>query len=136
MLRITLAVVCGFIAWMLAWFAGEQVLSAIAPDAFGVHQRAFEAALIKGGAYRANSTMLLTHLPLAAIVSLLAGYLCAVIARGDPRARLVLAVLLLAIGVMKAAMSWPLVPLWYHIAYTALLPAMAIVGGRLKRAKR
>ena len=61
MFRIALAVVCGFIAWMLAWFAGEQLLSAISPQGFGVHQRAFEVALINGGEYTANTTMLLNR---------------------------------------------------------------------------
>jgi hypothetical protein len=47
------------------------------------------------------------------------------------RAPLVLACLLLAMGLAKAAMSWQMVPLWYHVAFTALLPALAIVGGKL-----
>jgi hypothetical protein len=29
-------------------------------------------------------------------------------------------------------MSWPYVPLWYHVVFTALLVPMTILGGRLK----
>lgn len=33
-------------------------------------------------------------------------------------------------GLMKAMMSWSLVPIWYHVLFTGLLCVMAIVGGR------
>jgi hypothetical protein len=34
-------------------------------------------------------------------------------------------------GVMKAVMSWPYVPIWYQIIFTAILLPMAIIGGKL-----
>ncbi|MFN0122775.1 MAG: hypothetical protein ACKV2V_19930 [Blastocatellia bacterium] len=128
--RIVLGVVAGFLAWAIVWFGGEKILSAIWP-AFGVHQRAFEAAITDGGQFTADATMLLTHIVLGAIVSLMSGFLAALIAGGNQRAPLVLGFLLLAMGVMKAVMSWPYVPLWYHMIFTALLLPMAILGGKL-----
>ncbi len=132
MLRIALGVIAGFFAWMIAWFGGEKLLAATWPEGFGVHQRAFEAALVNGGEYSADTTMLVTHIVLAVFVSLMAGFLAALAAREIKRAPLILGMLLLAMGLMKAQMSWPYVPLWYHIIFTALLLPMVILGGKLR----
>ena len=45
--------------------------------------------------------------------------------------RVIVGILLLAMGIMKAVMSWQYVPIWYHVIFTAILLPMAIVGGRL-----
>lgn len=132
MVRIVLGVIGGFIAWMMAWFGGEKLLSAVWPDGFGVHQRAFEAAIINGGQFTADMTMLVTHIVLGTLVSTLAGFLAALIAGETKRAPLVLGSLLLAFGILKAVMSWPYVPIWYHVIFTALLLPMALVGGKIK----
>lgn len=133
MLRIISGVVGGFLAWAVAWFGGEQILSAIWPEAFGTHQRAFQAAIENGGPFTADTTLLLMHIVLGSIVSLMAGYLAALVAGGNQRAPLALGVLLAAFGLLKAAVSWPYVPLWYHVLFTALLIPMTIMGGRLMR---
>jgi hypothetical protein len=131
--RIVLGVIAGFFAWAIAWFGGEKILSALWPDSFGAHQRAFEAAVTNGGPFTADTTLLLTHLVLGSIVSVLAGFLAARIAGEHKRAPLVLGILLLAFGVLKAVLSWPYVPIWYHVIFTALLLPMTMVGGNLKR---
>jgi hypothetical protein len=130
MLRIILGVIAGFFAWMIVWFGGEKILSAIWPD-FGVHQAAFQAAIENGGQFTADTTILLTHIVLASIVSVVSGVLAALVAGENKRAPLVLGFLLLALGLLKAVMSWPYVPVWYHVIFTAILLPMAIVGGKL-----
>ena len=130
MLRIVLGVIAGFVSWLMVWVGSEKILSAIWP-AFGVHQRAFEEAIKNGGQFTADTTMLLTHIVLASTVSLLAGFLAALIAGENKRAPLVLGFLLLALGLLKAVMSWPYVPIWYHVIFTAILLPMAIIGGKL-----
>jgi hypothetical protein len=134
MVRLVFSVIAGFFVWSLAWFGGEALLSAIGPEWFGVHQAAFQAAITNGGQFTADTTLLLTHIVLGTIVSLIAGFLSALIAGENKRAPLALGILLLAFGVLKAVMSWPYVPLWYHVIFTALLLPMTIAGGRLKRA--
>ena len=131
MLRLVLSVVAGFIGWLIVWFAGEKLLSAILPEAFGAPQRAFQDALTNGGQLRADTRLLLMHLVLVTIVSTACGALAALIAGENSRAPMILAILLLLIGVAKAVMSWNYVPIWYHVGFTVLLVAMAIVGGRL-----
>ena len=130
MLRIVLGVIAGFLAWLIVWVGSEKVLSAIWPE-FGVHQRAFEEAVKNGGQFTADAGALLTHIVLGSIVSVMAGSLAALIAGENTRAPLVVGCLLLALGLLKAVMSWPYVPIWYHVIFTALLLPLAIMGGKL-----
>jgi len=130
MLRIALGVIAGFVAWLIVWVGVEKIISAVWP-AFGVHQRAFQDAITNGGEFTANSTMLLTHIVLGSIVSVMSGALAALIAGDNSRAPLFVGILLLAMGVLKAVMSWQYVPIWYHAIFTAILLPMAILGGRL-----
>ena len=128
--RIVLGVIAGFFAWLLVWIGSEKILSAIWP-AFGAHQRAFEEAIKNGGQFTADTGALLTHIVLGSIVSVMAGSLAALIAGENARAPLVVGCLLVALGLLKAVMSWPYVPIWYHVVFTAILLPMAIIGGKL-----
>ena len=131
MVRIVLGVIAGFFSWLIVWFGSEKILSAIWPEGFGAHQRAFEAAVKNGGPFTAATSLLLTHIVLGSIVSVMSGFLAALVAGGNPRAPLVLGFLLLALGLLKAVMSWQYVPIWYHVIFTAILLPMAIIGGKL-----
>jgi len=131
MVRIVLGVIAGFFSWLIVWFGSEKILSAISPEGFGAHQRAFEAAVKNGGQFTAATSLLLTHIVLGSIVSVMSGFLAALIAGGNPRAPLVLGFLLLALGVVKVVMSWAYVPIWYQVIFTALLIPMTIMGGKL-----
>lgn len=131
MVRIVVGVIAGFVAWAMLWFGGERILSAIWPEGFGAHQLAFEAAVANGGQFTADTTLLLTHIVLGSIVAVISGFLAALIGE-NKRAPLILGVLLLAFGLLKVVMSWPYVPIWYHVIFTALLIPMTIVGGKLK----
>ena len=130
MLRIVLGVIAGFIGWLIVWVGVEKVLSAIWP-AFGVHQKAFEDVIKNGGQFTADTTMLLTHIVVGSIIAAGAGSLAALIAGENTRAPLFVGILLLAMGIAKAVMSWQYVPIWYHVIFTAILLPMAILGGRL-----
>lgn len=133
MLRIGLGIIVGFFAWAIVWFGAESLLSAAWP-AFGEHQAAFQSAIENGSEFTAIPTFLIVHIFLAAVVSLIAGFLAALVAGENKRAPLILGLLLLAIGLLKAAMSWTLVPVWYHVLFTAVLLPMAIIGGRMRTA--
>jgi len=131
MVRIVLGVIAGFFSWLIVWFGSEKILSTIWPEGFGAHQRAFEAAVKNGGPFTAATSLLLTHIVLGSIVSVMSGFLAALIAGGNTRAPLVLGFLLLALGVVKVVMSWSYVPIWYQVIFTALLIPMTIMGGKL-----
>jgi len=131
MVRIVLGVIAGFFSWLIVWFGSEKILSAIWPEGFGAHQRAFEAAVKNGGPFTAATSLLLTHIVLGSIVSVMSGFLAALIAGGNTRAPLALGFLLLTLGVVKVVMSWSYVPVWYQVIFTALLIPMTIMGGKL-----
>ena len=132
MVRTVLGVIAGFISWLLAWIGSEKILSAIWPEWFGAHQLAFQAAIEHGGQFTADSTILLMHIVLGSIISVMSGFLAALIAGENKRAPLVLGFLLVGFGLLKAVLSWPYVPIWYHVIFTAILLPMTIIGGRLK----
>jgi hypothetical protein len=132
MARTVLGVIAGFIAWVFVWFGAEQILSAIAPEGYGAHQRAFQAALENGGEFTADTTLLLIQLVLGSVASVIAGFLTALIARDNIRAPRTLGFLLLAFGLLKVVMSWPYVPVWHHVIFLALLFPMTIMGGKLR----
>lgn len=131
MVRIVLGVFAGFFGWLIVWFGSEKILSVILPEAFGIPQRAFEEAIKNGGHFTADTTMLLTHIVLGAVASVMSGSLASLVAGENVRAPLIVGFLLLTLGVLKAVVSWPYVPTWYHIAFTAILLPMAVAGGKL-----
>jgi hypothetical protein len=129
--RLVLGVIAGFFAWVIVWVGSEKILSAIWPEGFGAHQRAFEAAIKDGGQFTADTRLLLIQIVLGSIVSVMSGFLAALIAGENIRATLVLGFLLVALGLVKVVMSWQYVPIWHHVIFTALLFPMAIIGGKL-----
>lgn len=131
--RIILGAIAGFIFWSIVWLGSERILSAIWPEWYGAHQTAFEAAVENGGAFTADTTILLMNIVRGSIISVLSGSLAAVIAGENNRSPVILGILLVAFGLFIVFMSWSLIPLWYHVIFTALLIPMTILGGRLKR---
>lgn len=134
MLRLVLGIIAGFFAWIVVWFGIEQILSALFPGWYGAPQKAFQYAVENGGQFVAETRLLLSHLVIGSIVSIVAGFVSAVITGENKRAPLILGFLLLGLGLLKAVMSWPYVPIWYHVLFTALLLPMAVIGGKLKAA--
>lgn len=132
MARTVLGVIAGFLSWAIVWVGSEKILSALWPESYGAHQLAFEAALINGGEFTADTTLLLIQIVLVTVVSAMSGFLAALVAGDNKRAPLVLGVLLMAFGLLKVVLSWPYVPIWHHVLFTALLVPMTIVGGKLK----
>lgn len=134
MVRMILGVIVGFFAWMIVWFGSERIIAVVWPE-FGSHQAAFQSAIENGGPFTADSTILLVHILLASIVSVISGCVTAIIAGENRRAPLILGFLMLSLGLVKAAMSWDLVPSWYHVGFAAVLFLMTFLGGKLKSVK-
>ena len=133
-MRTAFGVIAGFFAWLIVWVGSEQILSAVWPEGYGVHQLAFQAAIENGGPFTANTRLLLIQIVLGSIASAASGFLAALVARENTRAPRILGFVLLALGLLKTVLSWPYVPIWYHVIFTALLFPMTMVGGRLKTA--
>ena len=133
MLRIILGVIAGFIAWSIIWLGSDQVLISSSPGWYGNHQYAFQAAMNNQTPFTPDSTILFLHLVRAAIISIMAGFLAAVIARENQRAPIILGLLLLGFGVVVQVVVWNYAPIWYHVIFLAMLIPFTVLGGRLKR---
>ena len=72
------------------------------------------------------------HIFRSILISIMAGYLAAVIAGENSKAPLWLGVLLLLFGLMIQLMAWSYLPLWYHLIFLLLLIPMSVLGGRLR----
>lgn len=132
MLRVILGVIAGFIAWSILWVGSDQILIMLSKDWYGAHQLGFEKAMFNKTEFTPDNTILGMHLLRSVIISIMSGFLAAVIANGNRNASLGLGVLLLVFGAFVEAMAWSYLPLWYHIIFLALLIPMTILGGRLK----
>jgi hypothetical protein len=133
MIRIILGVVAGFIAWSILWLGSDQLLISLSRDWYGNHQYAFQNAMVNQTPFTPDTTILLLHLLRAVIISILAGFLAAIVARENRRTPMILGVLLLLFGIAVQALAWSYLPIWYHVIFLALLIPMTILGGRLKR---
>jgi|SRR5688572_9499047 len=133
MLRVILGIVAGFIAWSILWVGSDQLLAMLSPAWYGAHQAAFEKAIVNKTEFTPDSTIMIMTLVRSALISIMAGFLAAVIARGNRNAPLGLGILLLAFGLFVQVVVWNYMPLWYHVTSLALLIPMTLLGGRLKK---
>lgn len=132
MVRIILAAIAGFIAWSILWIGSDQVLMSAMPDWYGAHQLGFERAMTNKEAFVPDTTILIMHIIRSIVVSIMGGFLAAIIAGENRRSTLILGVLLLLFGIFVEVMAWNYLPLWYHLVFLALLIPMTVLGGRLK----
>jgi hypothetical protein len=132
MLRIILGVVVGFILWSVIWVGSDTLFSVISPN-WGKAATDFREAVAAKTPYSADSTILMILLVKSAIISIISGFVAALIAKENFKSTLGLGVLLLVFGVFIQAMHWNYMPLWYHIPFLVLLIPMTILGGKLRR---
>jgi hypothetical protein len=120
MVRQVLAVLLGFLTWSAIWLAGNQLLVELHVLPHG------SRTPIK------DSGGLLSLLTNAVVATLAAGYSVALLKPPTlQKPVLVLAALLIAVGVVVQSGLWDLMPLWYHVAFLALLLPMCIAGAKL-----
>ena len=132
MLRIILGVVAGFIAWSILWIGSDQILISFSPGWYGNHQYGFQAAMVNQTPFVPDTTILLMHLGRAAIISIMAGFIGAVVAAENRKTPLALGVLLFLFGAGVQAVAWSYIPIWYHIIFLGLLIPLTILGGKMK----
>lgn len=132
MVRIILAVIVGFLAWSVMWVGSEKVLSLMFPDWFGANQIAFEKATLNKEPFTADTTILILNIIRGSIVSIISGFLAAVIAGENRRSTLILGVCLLVFSLVVVALTWQIIPVWYHVLFSLMLIPMTIWGGKLR----
>ncbi len=133
MVRIILAVIVGFLAWSILWVGTDSVLRSLSPDWYGAHQAGLESAMTNTTPFAVDSTILIISLIRSIIISLMAGFLTAVIAGENRRSTLWLGILLFLVGGFVQAMAWNYIPVWYHVLFLGLLIPSTILGGWLRK---
>ena len=131
MLRIILGVIVGFIVWSVLWVGGDAILSLISPGWWGKTSSEFRAAVENKTPYSLDSIVLILLLVKSVVISVISGFVTAIIARENSKSTLVLGILLVLFGIFIQSMHWNYMPLWYHIPFLLLLIPMTVMGGKL-----
>ena len=121
MLRSILSVATGIVVWGVLWVAANLGLTSALPDRFDVN------------GVTKDPSLLAAFIVICAGLSMLAGWLCAAIAKDSLMKHVaVLAVIQLVIGVAVQASVWDLMPVWYHLTFLGPVVPMHLVGGRIR----
>jgi len=122
--RVVIAVAVGFVVWSALWITAGRTVVSLLPEHFEAETHATSSAPV-----------LLLLIFVSVVVSLVAGWTAAHLARGRAtRAARILAGLLLLVGLVVEIGGWGMTPVWYHIAFLALLAPATIAGARLRSA--
>ena len=132
MVRIILAIIVGFIVWSILWVGSDAIFSAVSSD-WGKTSADFQAAAENKTPFTLESSVLIILLIKSFIVSIISGFITALIARENFKSTLGLGILLLVFGVFIQSAYWNYMPLWYHIPFLVLLIPMTILGGKLRK---
>lgn len=133
MVRTILGIIVGFIVWSVLWVGSDAILGAVSPD-WGKTSAEFQAAAANKTPFTLDSSVLIILLIKSFIVSIISGFVTALIARENFKSTLGLGVLLLIFGIFIQMAYWDYMPLWYHVPFLLMLIPMTILGGKLKRA--
>ena len=133
MLRIILGAIAGFILWSILWVGGDALLSAISPDWWGKTSLEFRAAVENKTPYSLDSIVLILLLVKSIVISVISGFVTAIIAKESAKSTLLLGILLVLFGIFIQSIYWNYMPLWYHLPFLLLLIPMAMLGGKLRK---
>jgi hypothetical protein len=121
MIRTAIAVVVGLIIWVLCATALD-VLLRLALSGYAAAEPSLHFTL----------GMMIARLALpGAVPSIVAGFASTWIARGNRRAAIVLAIILLLVFLPTHYRLWTQFPLWYHLTFLASLPLLTLLGTTL-----
>lgn len=122
--RVALAVVAGAVVWAVLWIGGTRA-----------GQAAFPAQLAEGQPIT-SSAALLALILYSVVLSLLAGFVAAAVARERWSAAVwALALLQLALGIIAETSYWSLMPVWYHVVFLALVVPATVAGGKWRASR-
>jgi hypothetical protein len=121
MIRPAIAVVVGFLVWMACATALDILLRFTLPG-----YAAAEPSM------HFTFGMMIARLALpGAVPSIAAGFVSAWIARGNRRATVALAVILLLAFLPAHYRLWTRFPLWYHLTFLSSLLLLTLIGAKL-----
>ena len=114
-------VVAGFLLWTALWLGFNAAMQAALPEIVDPEQPLTHTGTLLG------------YLAYSAVISVIAGFVCAAVRGPSPmRTVWVFAVIQLVVGIGFEVSYWALTPVWYHLAFLALLVPATVWGGALK----
>jgi hypothetical protein len=131
MIRIILGAIGGFITWLIFLRGSDVIWGMISPDYIS-HQNNLMAAIANNTPFMADSMILIIAVIRSAILSIIAGYIAALIAKENFKSPLLLGILLLVFGIFIHSMILNNVPFWYHLLILLPLIPLTIFGGKLR----
>lgn len=125
MLRNIILILSGYACWTLIWLGGNWLLF---PSA---------AEVVNSGEFLAENRALFGSLLLSVFCSLVSGGTVGKFA-GSRKLRTagILATLLLVTGIVVQVGVWDQMPIWYHLAFLALLMPMVVLGARFSNLRK
>lgn len=130
--RIILGAIVGFIVWTILLIGSDQIWLLLSPEWYGTHQKLLSEAVTYKTPFMADSTVLIIAVVRSAILSIISGFIAALIAKENFKSPLLLGILLLAFGCFIHSMILNNVPIWYHFGILFPLIPFAMLGGKLK----
>jgi len=132
MWRIIVGAIAGFMVWLILLRGSDFVWVALSPD-YGRYLTDLSAAVENKTPFAADSTTMLIIIIRSAILTFIAGFIVAMIAKENFKSPLLLGILLLALGVLVSLLLWNIVPFWYHILILLPLIPLSLLGGKLRQ---
>lgn len=132
MVRIILGIIIGFVVWSILWVGSDALFSAVSAD-WGRKSLEFRTAAENQIPYTIETYVLIVLLIKSFVLSIISGFLAALIARENSRSAFGLGVLLLIFGIFIQMAYWNYMPLWYHVPFLLMLIPMTILGGKLRK---
>ena len=122
--RAIAGVVGGFLLWTVLWLGFSFVAQAALPG------------IIDPERPLTHTGVLLGYVAYGAIISVVAGYVCAAIRRDSPMKTVwIFASIQLVTGIGFEVSYWEMTPVWYHLVFLALIVPATVWGGRLRAAR-
>lgn len=131
-MRIILGIIVGFVAWSILWVGSDALFSVSSAD-WGRKSLEFRMAAERQIPYAIENSVLIVLLIKSFIISIISGFLAALIAKENSKSVTGLGILLLIFGVFIQMAYWNYMPLWYHVTFLLMLIPMTIVGGKLRK---
>ena len=122
MMRSILAVLTGFVTWLVVATLGNFVIRALLPG--------YVAA---GPTMSFSLAMMVARLGLGVVSSLVAGFACSAVARGHVAAVYAFAALLVLCFLPIHYNLWEKFPLWYHVFFLVTLAPLVLWGAAVQR---
>ena len=132
MLRIILGAIIGFIVWTILLIGSDSIWMALSQD-YVKHQTEFQAAVNNKTPFTADTMVLLIAIVRSAILSVVTGFLAALISKENVKSPLLLGIFLLLFGSFIHSMILNNVPWWYHALILLPLIPLTLLGGKLRK---